>query len=153
MAKRTYLGETQLIKLKGEELDEAKSYVSLFQDQFKKGEPGYGPIDAFDWFRSRRSKHGGFILWPQGAQILGQQSDWATWMEQELWNASEDGLDIWNWMLDVTSIPQTWDEIIVVEGADGMFYLWDGHHRVGAAAMRDILQIPAIIGLRQGGPG
>jgi hypothetical protein len=124
----------RLLVLSGGELRKTKRKIELYEDQYDADEPGGGTVDDFDWYLTR-----GLPI-----SLLGPRRTWAAWMSDTL--RSPDGQKAWGWMLDVEADAQ--DPVIVVEGADGEPYVWDGNHRIGAAAMRKRETVMAFVGLR-----
>jgi len=50
--------------------------------------------------------------------------------------------DMERWWL---SSPQE-EPVLLVEGADGKIYKWDGFHRIGISALHGVPHVPAIVG-------
>jgi hypothetical protein len=115
--------------------------VSLFVDQFKPGEPGHGSPDSFWWTNSSR-----FNL----SLLAGSRPDWKDFAKHETvaWRADygqNTGADFENWWLPNPSR----NPVIIVEGTDQQFYVWDGNHRVGIAILNGRRTLPALVGCRK----
>jgi hypothetical protein len=115
--------------------------VRLFSDQFRPGEPGHGSPDSFVWTYDSRFK---LLL------LAGVLSDWKDFAEKDkaAWRedyGENDETDFEKWWLPKPSRCP----VIVVEGSDQEFYVWDGTTRVGLAILDGRRTLPALVGYRK----
>jgi len=114
--------------------------IKLYGDCFQPGHPGHAKTEDFIWY---------FVdCMPVADIALGRTEDWAGWMQKEMARAANEGVPD-RYRLFLESNPDGWDPVVVVEGRDGRFYVWVGHHRVGAAVIRTIRTIEAVVGVRK----
>ena len=130
-------------RLEPDEVLIAEKLVQEHGDRFKAGHPGHGEIKDFTWY---------LVDCMAVSEIaLGTEEDWSTWMKKEMERAAAEGVpDRYKTFLE--SDPKGWDPTVIVEGTDSRFYVWVGHHRVGAAVFRAIPMIDALVGLRRPKP-
>lgn len=127
-------------QLDQDELASVAYQVKLYGDCFEAGHPGHAKFEDFVWY---------FVdCMPVADMAPGRQEAWAQWMQKEMARAAEEGVPD-RYRLFLESNPEGWDPVVVVEGRDGRFYVWVGHHRVGAAVMRDLKTLEALVGLRR----
>jgi hypothetical protein len=113
--------------------------VSMFSDQFEPSEPGYGRTERFLWafvpaFPLRRLA-GNHVDWIDWAAV-----EKAAWIEEYAPEPHEEMESYW--------LPVPWESpVVLVEGSNGEFYVWDGNHRVGVALTAGLRSIPALVGL------
>src|SRR6266516_4026920 len=114
--------------------------VSMFSDQFEPGHAAHAEPDEFVWMFAPE-----FDL----QQLAGSRREWIRWSSSE--KAT--------WIEDYDPRPKEemeyywlsaslYSSVIIVEGTDLEFYVWDGNHRVGVACAAGWLTIPAIVGIR-----
>ena len=78
---------------------------------------------------------------------MGEWVQWAA-KERTLW--IEDYAPDKDKQMEFYWLPRPWvNPVIVVEGADKLFYAWDGNHRIGVALSAGRSCVPAIVGLRK----
>lgn len=120
--------------------DEFMQRVRLFCDQFSPGHPGYGLPKDFTWTFTARFKL---------RRLAGAANEWVRWSAKEKAAWAEDFTPEVDKEIEASWLPEPWLEpVIVVEGADGAFYVWDGNHRIGVAFTAGLATVPAIVGLR-----
>ncbi len=112
---------------------ELRNIASEWSDQFPPGNPGHCSPQNAHWTYDPQ-----FDL-----SCTGSAEDWIPWFEQECQWADEDGReDAYADML----VGDIVDPIVVVL-SDGIGYVWDGNHRVGATFARGQHHLKAIVGL------
>lgn len=78
------------------------------------------------------------------AKLAG--GDWGQWMKEEIKMWADDGQpDRYDDMFD----RDIYEPIVITE-VDGQGWLWDGCHRTGAATLRGLTTLPAIVGTPKG---
>ena len=83
------------------------------------------------------------------SQLAGEACDWVRWSAEEKSIWIEDYSPCQAEHLEVYWLPKPWlDPVIIVEGTDGLFYAWDGNHRIGVAFTAELKSVPAIVGYR-----
>lgn len=115
--------------------------VRLFSDQFHVGHSGHGLPESFLWTFDSRFKL---------MQLAGILSEWRAFAEKDkaAWRedcGENDEVDFEKWWLPKPSRCP----VIVVEGSDQDFYVWDGTTRVGLAILNGRKTLPAIVGYRK----
>ncbi|MBT6228242.1 MAG: ParB N-terminal domain-containing protein [Candidatus Scalindua sp.] len=110
--------------------------AGLWSDQYEKGHPGHGEASEFKW-----TFHPAFPL-----SELGNPKNWSDWMKDELKWAEEDGFGYR--YKSLMEDPKILEPVFIVQGVDGEYHIWDGHHRVGASFLRGFKTIPANVGIR-----
>jgi len=112
---------------------ELRTVASAYSDQYPPGTPGsYDPKD---------------VQWTYDPQFdlacTGTAAEWIAWFNQECQWAEEDGRpDAYTDLL----VEDLVDPIIIVLH-EGVGYIWDGNHRVGATWTRHRHHLPAIVGV------
>lgn len=115
--------------------------VCMFADQFEPGEMGYGRPDEFDWAVTPA-----FPL----KRLAGSRKAWVRWAAAEKAAWVEDYAPEPHEEMEYYWLPEPWGSpVIVVEGTDRRFYVWDGNHRVGVAFTAGLGFVPAIVGFRR----
>lgn len=103
--------------------------------------PGYAPAESFNWKEDRsfdlhkiEGWDAGFYdgLYEHAKQRIPEDEEWGTFV-------------YFNGMCEAIR-NRTIEEIFVVEGTDGQFYVWEGNHRVGIAHVLDVTTMPAFVG-------
>ena len=82
--------------------------------------------------------------------LAGALSDWREFAEKDkaAWRedyGENDETDFKKWWLPRPSV----QPVIVVEGSDQKFYVWDGNTRVGLAILNGRRTLPAMVGYRK----
>jgi hypothetical protein len=82
--------------------------------------------------------------------LAGSRSEWIEFSEQETaaWRedyGEDNEADFEKWWLPNPSR----SPVIVAEGTDQQFYVWDGNHRVGIAILNGRRTLPAVVGYRK----
>lgn len=108
-----------------------------WQDQFSLGEMGYGKATDFDWFQADH--------FPVG-KLSGSQEEWEKWWNEELTsNERKPYLEaLANWWIIAAD-----EHLVVVEGLDGQFYVWEGNHRTAISKIHNMQFVPVFLGLRK----
>lgn len=111
-----------------------------YQDQFSSGEDGYADPNKLSWKYVKN--------YPIDKFIYGNttKDSWVDWIKQEIEWAEEDGREGYYDDLFEGDIHTS---IVVVE-LNGLTYIWDGNHRVGASIAQGKETIPAIVGYKKG---
>lgn len=111
-------------------------------NHYHASEPGGGAASDFNWHQDDN-----FPV----AKLETQMSDkdWAEWFEDEKQMSDRGGgVDYYTQLEDWwTTNPD--EHIIVVEGTDGNYYVWDGHHRTGISKAHRMKTVPAFVGTRK----
>jgi hypothetical protein len=120
---------------------EFRQRVRLFSDQFGPTHAGYGAPEDFKWsFKAR------FKL----CRLEGSTSKWVRWSREEKAAWLDDYAPEKEQEIETYWLPQPWlAPVMVVEGADNLFYAWDGNHRIGVAFTVGMRSVPAIVGFRR----
>lgn len=96
------------------------SIAAQVEDQFQPGEPGHARAADLQWREER-------------VALSALDAEGVAWARreypQERWNKAWAG-----------------DPIVLHHAADGTYYVWDGNHRVAAAARAGVKTLPAIVG-------
>jgi len=105
--------------------------------------PGYGEPEEFLW-----TYDPAFPL----QQILihkGDTEKWKQWWDTELALAKDINYDDYYQELAVWWLASPWEEpVVIAEGTDGTWYLWDGYHRTAISVVHSQRTIPAFVGKR-----
>jgi hypothetical protein len=123
--------------------EEMEHEAYAFQDQFgSKGEPPAGPASQYVWHQDDH-----FPV----EKLDGDAASWKKWFDQEKAWAGEDGRegyyrDMESWW---TSNPN--EHIIVVQGLDGKYYVWEGTHRQAISKIHGMKTVPAFVGIPKQG--
>jgi hypothetical protein len=118
-----------------------KMEAAKYSHQFRPGEQGHGRPSVFSW-----NYDPAFSL----VNLGGDPDEWAEWAAQErlAWIESfgdDRGPELSEYWLPN---PEE-DPVVVAEGKDGLFYIWDGNHRIGVAFSAGLVAVPAIVGRRK----
>jgi hypothetical protein len=115
--------------------EEMEAEAATWQGQFRSGEPGYGKACDFIWTQVDN--------FPVAA--LEAPEEWKQFWEEEKNNPERKEyfqcMEEW-WI----SAPD--EHIVIVEGTDGKWYVWEGNHRVGIAHTHGMKTVPAFVGTR-----
>jgi 8-oxo-dGTP pyrophosphatase MutT (NUDIX family) len=111
---------------------EARGYA----DQFEEGHPARVPVESLMW-----QDEPGFDLHKIAGFDDGEYKQWAT---------IERGDPDYVRDLEDAIKNDTVEPIIVVQGRDGKFYVWDGNQRVGMASILGKGTIPTWVGYQKG---
>lgn len=145
---RTYSGAAvQLVgdvppNIKVAALDNSPAYIlrqaKFYADTFEVGHPARVIPESLDWEAMDRFElenlegfHQGNYNW-----AMDDVSDYDEDYRQKMQDALLDGKI---------------EPIIIAQGTDGKFYLWDGNHRVGLAQQLNVDVIPAYVGFQKEG--
>jgi hypothetical protein len=120
--------------------EDIEKEAGWWSDQYEKGHPGHGEASEFQW-----SFHPTFPL-SKLEDLMDGREGWYNWMKNELKWAEEDGFE--ERYKSLMKDPKIEEPVFVVQGVDGKYHIWDGHHRVGASFLRGFKTIPANVGIR-----
>ena len=112
---------------------EVAGEVEAYSDQFRPGEPGYCLATEATWQRID-----GYDL----ARVADHQG-WKDWFALEVTMWAEEGDP--KRFEDMMSGPIL--EPVVILEREGVAYVWDGNHRIGAAITRGLATISAYVGV------
>lgn len=124
-----------MAQLSKEELERTAKWCS---DQFEQGHPGFCDVAEADWV----------LVEQYPLAKLGSPDDWSKWFASEVkaW-ADEGDKTRFNDMMNGPILCP-----VVILERDGVGYVWDGNHRVGASLTRGLTHIPAIVGTPKPAP-
>lgn len=121
---------------------EAQQYAN----QFEEGHPAHVDPEQLEWVDESAfdlHKIAGFDT---------DASDWK-WLVRDVWDRAKEGNSLDEAKKYYDAMKQavkdgTMEPIIVVEGTDGKFYIWDGNHRVALAHELHVDKLPAWVGFQ-----
>ena len=112
---------------------ELRTIASQYRDQYPPDTPGHWDPQNVHWTYTPQ-----FDL-----SCTGTAEEWIAWFQQECQWADEDGRpDAYTYL----TVENLVDPIVVVLH-EGIGYIWDGNHRVGATFTRHRRHLPAIVGI------
>jgi GNAT superfamily N-acetyltransferase len=103
--------------------------------------PGYAPAESFDWVEERNFDLHKIEGWDAGYYDGLYEHAKERIPEDEEWGT----FTYFNEMCEAIK-NHTIEQIFVVEGTDGKFYVWEGNHRVGIAHVIGVDTMPAFVG-------
>ena len=118
-----------------------------FADQFEGGHPARIAPEGLEWIdESAFDLH-------RVAGFDTNSTDWK-WLARDLWDRAKEGQSLDEAKKYYNEMQQaikdgTIDPVIVVEGTDRKFYIWDGNHRVALAHELGVDKIPAWVGFQK----
>jgi hypothetical protein len=126
-------------------VEELKSEAKGYRDDNQSpGDPGYGDVEDFDWSFEAEFP----VLAIDGPEM--SPDEWRQWWKVELTIDEELGWPRFASMEDwYREKPYPEDPIIIIEGTDARYHIWDGFHRVALCHYVGHLAIPAIVGRRK----
>lgn len=111
---------------------------SVVGDNYSPGDDGYHDPKAVNWGYTDVAVSRFHGLMPGG------QAGWLEWFEAECRMDEREELGA-NWReLLSCDVDRLADAVVLKKS--GCLYLWDGWHRIGAAIVREIEELPAIVG-------
>jgi hypothetical protein len=113
--------------------------VKFYEDQFWEGHPARVPAQSLDWEAVKRFEIENLEGFHQGSY------DWAM-------DDVRDYEEEYRQKMKAALLDGTIEPIIVAQGTNGKFYLWDGNHRVGLAQSLQVDVLPAYVGIKRRKP-
>lgn len=129
--------------LEPDEVTDLARQVRFYGEDHDDDFPAGGSIDDFNWYLMDNLPVADIGPWTRG--------DWAQWMQNEIDSAAREGCPR-RYDLYMTGEQVDWQPVIIVEGIDNNLYALVGAHRIGAAVIRGIPTVDAIVGLRKHKP-
>jgi hypothetical protein len=116
--------------------------AAMWQDQFGEDEPGGGPATKYVWHQDDH-----FPV----SKLSGTAAEWKEWLDQEKKWAAEDGREGYYEGMEQwwTSNPD--EHMVVAQGTDGQFYVWEGTHRQAISKIHNMQTVPVFVGVLKEG--
>jgi len=124
--------------------EQMERWAKDWNNQFSPGEMGYAPAESLNWKEERNFDLHKIEGWDNGYYDHLNEEQKERVPEDEEWGSNV----YYNEMCEAIK-SHTIEEIFVVEGADGKFYVWEGNHRVGMAHVLNVDTMPAYVGYRK----
>lgn len=112
--------------------------ASEYKDQFQPGHPARVPVNSLRWIYDPK-----FPI----EKIEDSREDWLAFLKsnEEAW-ALDGQPDRFKDMGDWWATSPKDDPLVIVEGVDKKFYVWDGNHRVALSYRLNHRTVPAYVG-------
>jgi hypothetical protein len=118
--------------------EQMQSEADRYKDQFPEDHPGHADPKDLHWTYERD--------YPLH-KIGGDRKEWKDWFKGEREDAAADGRR--GYYDDMVGKNHEVHTAVVVHEHEGVGYLWDGNHRVGASHHNGKTTIPALVGRRK----
>jgi len=120
-----------------------EDYYEMFSDEggwLEYDHPAWGEVDEFVW-----SYNPAFQL----DTLFYNKEAFIVWMNEELQRAAVDHREAYYQEMKEWWLTSSYeDPIIVAQGTDMNWYLWDGSHSIGITVQANLETAPAFVGTR-----
>jgi hypothetical protein len=93
------------------------------------------------------------LLWTYNSHfpldLLSKQEDWERWYAEQMEMLKQEGRgDYYDSLAEWWVATPCKEPLVIAQGMDRQWYVWDGNHRVGISAMKGQKQAPAFVGMQ-----